>query len=859
MGLERGLRGESQHDLVAARAARAGRLEPTRGAIRARVELVEGQLEQDHPRTLRALTEGAARLALLGDDQGARALLTLAEAALEGLEQRPGLVPAYEAAALARWRLGDLRAARASQERALELRQKDTLPWSLGRCQLSAIELDQRRLLSNAIRGYDDCLEPLAQAGGPWREALSGHLDALRRADLRGIWARRAGRLSAQYQLDQFARERRLSEVIWGDAPVDLDELLEDAERRVGLEEPAWRTPREELIARALVVVLRVREDGGGAEIAPHLARTLELAEQIEPTGTPDGLIVTTAMWARWFELEEMDKSEAADALLVEALAHERARFEAARARTSDPGQLAVRLGRGEHALRVLAGLGRRVGVETAPRFLATALEFLLLHHSLRGEVPADGAALCDALRARKSALLIHVRAPGDEDAYVALTMRPDAETGRCVARLDELGPARRIEARVEAWRAVAEMLHERRDQRGWALDEAFWADPSRDKVSGALRGALERLDARGEAVRDLIWAPLAARLGEHERVLILSDGALRGLPLGALPDAEDRYLLEQISLSYLPSLATLGASAPPSPAAESVVVGALELSEPSPNVKAARAVWKRCDRERCVAAGQEVRQQALAPGGASSALACRLELSELSARPDMATDTITTRLAARAQDHHTWKITGGAAIEPALRELLPGKRALHLDAPALAAEPGACAPRDRALEPGLEGAFTRALDPPGGADPLRAVGLALPGAPSAGGRGPSLDGVLTGRDIARMDLRATELVVLPASGLIEGRALTLAEGFLAAGATSAVVSLWQPDRYTQGELVRLFYAELAGEPDPLVALHGAQRDLIKTLRAAELPHSSFLWAEFVPVGAGLEVSSGQN
>ncbi len=106
----------------------------------------------------------------------------------------------------------------------------------------------------------------------------------------------------------------------------------------------------------------------------------------------------------------------------------------------------------------------------------------------------------------------------------------------------------------------------------------------------------------------------------------------------------------------------------------------------------------------------------------------------------------------------------------------------------------------------------------------------------------------LTVYDLAQLRL-PNSLVVLSAcesgrSAVLAGdELLGLAHGFLEAGATTLVVSLWPVDDATTAALMADFYAGLRAGLRPGAALRAAQQ-----LRAAAQPHP-FFWAPFVVIG----------
>ncbi len=113
--------------------------------------------------------------------------------------------------------------------------------------------------------------------------------------------------------------------------------------------------------------------------------------------------------------------------------------------------------------------------------------------------------------------------------------------------------------------------------------------------------------------------------------------------------------------------------------------------------------------------------------------------------------------------------------------------------------------------------------------------------------RGRPQNGFLSLEDIYHLDLHA-DLVVLSACKTAVGKNIkgeglvTMARGFMYAGAPRVVASLWDVDDSTTAELMRLFYRGMLHDHKPAAAaLRNAQIDLSKQRRWA----SPIYWAAF--------------
>jgi CHAT domain-containing protein len=138
----------------------------------------------------------------------------------------------------------------------------------------------------------------------------------------------------------------------------------------------------------------------------------------------------------------------------------------------------------------------------------------------------------------------------------------------------------------------------------------------------------------------------------------------------------------------------------------------------------------------------------------------------------------------------------------------------------------------------------------PVGENPLLRSGLALAGA-NLRRSGKNDDGILTAAEVAQMDLRGTQLVVLSAceTGLGDvhnGEGVYgLRRALVLAGAETQVASLWKVADDATKDLMVEYYGRLLKGEGRSAALREAQRTMIIS---KERSHP-YYWAAFVPIG----------
>jgi CHAT domain-containing protein len=190
--------------------------------------------------------------------------------------------------------------------------------------------------------------------------------------------------------------------------------------------------------------------------------------------------------------------------------------------------------------------------------------------------------------------------------------------------------------------------------------------------------------------------------------------------------------------------------------------------------------------------------------------------------------------------------LRGLFASEPAVRAHAAGSRVLHLATHGFFLG-GDCAADDRpAGAPALN------------EDPLLLSGIALAGANRRGLADPAEDdGILTAREIAGLDLRGVDWVVLSGcdtglGALREGEGvLGLRRAFAIAGARTVVMSLWPvEDEEARRFMAELYVNRLERNQDTVDSVTGAALASMLRLRRTVGAAPPALWAPFVAVGS---------
>jgi hypothetical protein len=354
-------------------------------------------------------------------------------------------------------------------------------------------------------------------------------------------------------------------------------------------------------------------------------------------------------------------------------------------------------------------------------------------------------------------------------------------------------------------------------------LDAAVraWRDASLATAPAAARFAA------GERLRRLAWDPLRPLLPGSGRVWVVPDGELQKVNFYALPVAPGRFLVDEpLVLHRIGSERDLLAEPLAAPASGVLAVGGVDY--------------------------ERGRGEALAAGdrGLSALPSCRTFL-DARFEPLPATGGETAAIAALARTLPASRLgspvtlTGLAADEASFKRLAPGHRVIHL------ATHSFCLGAECAAGTGAANVLAQ--------NPLIFSGIALAGAnrwQEARDHAESEDGLLTAEELAGLDLRGTEWLVLSGceSGLGQVQAwegvFGLPRAGRRAGVRTLVMSLAPVDDDASAMWMRALYeAHFARGEETALAVRSASRAVLAWLRRQGRDPAPRLWAAFVAQG----------
>ena len=348
------------------------------------------------------------------------------------------------------------------------------------------------------------------------------------------------------------------------------------------------------------------------------------------------------------------------------------------------------------------------------------------------------------------------------------------------------------------------------------------------DTQGKALLEKLKQGESNAErGLYDLIWKPLAPRIGSATQVVISPDGLLNLIPFAALMDPNGKYLVESLEFSYVTSGRDLARTQPFQPEADLFLAANPDFNKA--NATPQPAPDPTPGKSRSGVFNGPFPQWPQLPG----------------------TETEFKQVPPLLEGPRKQAVSGADATETAVLSSRRPK-VLHL------ATHGFFLPDQPALKPdtGPMGLDKTPALPKGYENPLIRSGLVFTGANHAQQAQTSNDGLLTALEVSGMDLHGTALVTLSACQTAEGDVSSgegvygLRRAFALSGAEHLMMSLWPvSDDITAQQMLRFY--ELFGQGTPASrALRQAHLETIAKLRKERGLAQPVLWAPFIMQGA---------
>ncbi|MBD2210878.1 tetratricopeptide repeat protein [Nostoc linckia FACHB-104] len=329
---------------------------------------------------------------------------------------------------------------------------------------------------------------------------------------------------------------------------------------------------------------------------------------------------------------------------------------------------------------------------------------------------------------------------------------------------------------------------------------------------------AVSRLQKAARDLDEQIMAPIRPLLGDASHLLLSPDGQLNLIPFEALKDEQNQYLVQRYAFSYLTTGRDLLSFQTTAKAASNPVVFADIDYEQQDTTVAAKS--------------RGLNQRSI-------------DFANLKFDPLIAT-------LAEGQEiqkilPQTNIILGKQATEAAIKQL-NAPRILHLATHGFFLPDKEVQPQSNNLNQQLEKAPALNIE-----NPLLRSGLALAGFNNRQNKQntDTDDGVLTALEVAGLNLRGTELVVLSAceTGLgdvkIGGGLYGLRRALVIAGSQTQLLSLWQVADDGTKDLMVKYYEKLQAGKGRHEALREVQLELLNN---PQYKHP-YYWASFIPSG----------
>ena len=393
---------------------------------------------------------------------------------------------------------------------------------------------------------------------------------------------------------------------------------------------------------------------------------------------------------------------------------------------------------------------------------------------------------------------------------------------------------------RGETWgtpRYVAYVLHRSGEPKWVDLGEAKTIDQAVTDFRTALQSDASDVKPVARTLDAKLMQPIRKLLGNTRNVLLSPDSQLNLIPFAALVDENNRYLVENYSITYLSSgrdllrLQNHAQSRSPS-----VIVANPDYDKPGDPASVAMVTSQ-------IAAAKPINistKPAKTRGVLDEDRIQQVDFSPLA-------NTAAEAKAIFPMLPGATLLTGSQATENVIKQL-QAPTILHIathgfflqDVPQVApTDFGTTLQGTRSAQPNIRPAE----------NPLLRSGIALAGAnPRKSG---SEDGILTALEAAGLNLSGTKLVVLSAckTGLGDVQngegVYGLRRAFAIAGAESQLMSLWAVNDYRTNQLMVNYYQRLKNNVGRSDALRQTQLEM---LQKPESQHP-YYWAAFIPSG----------
>jgi CHAT domain-containing protein len=377
---------------------------------------------------------------------------------------------------------------------------------------------------------------------------------------------------------------------------------------------------------------------------------------------------------------------------------------------------------------------------------------------------------------------------PPPTDSLLAFIVTPDARVRRV-----ELGASAEIEGLVACWRVSV--------GRPLLASPLAAAGPDEGRGVGALvsGGSAEGELALGAKLRERLLDPCLAALGDEQvtAVHVVLDDFLHLVPIDALPWKDGKRVGDVLELHLETSAWRLIAPSKPPGKGHLVAVGGVDYDAEAPEDAPAAVA------EAAALPVAELEDRAGAVGRLETLAQTLAEVEELAA------------LFEAEGGEHSMVLEGARATKSALYELAPKARYLHIATHGWFAPETFTSMIDSAEQASERERFARAEEDVRGFAPETLCGLALAGANRGASSAGRVPGILTAEELAGLDLSNCELAVLSACetnvGLRRaGQGIQSLQGALhAAGARTAITSLWRVDDAATRRLMEVFYTKL--------------------------------------------------